>query len=87
MASLIKRPNGHHWIQFSDMEKKRQTIRLGKSSRKKADRIKAVVEDLLSALKLSQTPGDKTLTWLQEADDDIHEKLSEAGLVGERRST
>ena len=59
----------------------------GESSRKKADRINAVVEDLVSALKLSQTPSDKTLQWLQEADDAIHEKLSAAGLVGERRST
>ena len=46
-----------------------------------------MVEDLVSALKLSQTPSDKTLQWLQEADDAIHEKLSAAGLVGERRST
>ena len=61
MASIVKRPNGHYWVQFWDLNKKRQTIRLGKSSRKKADRIKNVAEDLLSGLKLSQAPDDKTL--------------------------
>ncbi|EMB14569.1 tyrosine-type recombinase/integrase [Rhodopirellula europaea] len=87
MASVLKRPNGHHWVQFWDLGKKRQTIRLGKSSRKKADRIKSVVEDLLSGLKLSQAPDDKTLQWLDEADDDIYVKLAAVGLVDERSST
>ncbi|WP_417744719.1 tyrosine-type recombinase/integrase [Rosistilla oblonga] len=87
MASVLKRPNGHHWVQFWDLEKKRQTIRLGKSSRKKADRIKTVVEDLLSGLKLSQAPDDKTLQWLDEADDDIYDKLAAVGLVDDRSTT
>ncbi|WP_390621860.1 tyrosine-type recombinase/integrase [Crateriforma conspicua] len=87
MASVLKRPNGHHWVQFWDLGKKRQTIRLGKSSRKKADRIKSVVEDLLSGLKLSQAPEDKTFQWLDEADDDIYDKLAAVGLVDKRSST
>ena len=87
MASVQKRPNGHHWVQFWDLDKKRKTIRLGKTSRKKAERIKSVVEDLLSSLKLSQVPDDRTLQWLDEADDDIYGKLAAVGLVEDRSST
>ncbi|WP_145291421.1 site-specific integrase [Rosistilla oblonga] len=87
MASVLKRPNGHYWVQFCDPTKKRQTIRLGKASRKKADRIKTVVEDLLSGLKLSQAPDDKTLQWLDEAEDDIFDKLAAVGLVDDRSTT
>ena len=87
MASVLKRPNGHYWVQFSDLEKKRQTIRLGKSSRKKADRIRNVVEDLLSGLKLSQTPDDRTMQWLDEADDEIYDKLAGVGFVEKRGTT
>ena len=87
MASVLKRPNGHYWVQFLDLEKKRQTVRLGKTSRKKADRIKSVAEDLLSGLKLSQSPDDKTLQWLDECDDDIYDKLAAVGLVDDRSTT
>ncbi len=87
MASVLKRPNGHYWVQFWDLEKKRQTIRLGKASRKKADRIRGVVEDLLSGLRLSQVNEDKTLQWLDEADDDIYAKLAKVGLVESRTTT
>ena len=60
MASLIKRPNGHDWVQFTDIDSKRKTLRLGRCSQRKAERTKGVVEDPLSANTLNQDRGDKT---------------------------
>ena len=86
MASVVKRPQGHFWIQFWDFQRKRQTIRLGKTSRKKAERLKTIVEDCLSSIRLSQVLEDKTQEWLNEADDVIYSKLAAVGLVNDRDS-
>ena len=87
MASVVTRPNGHKWIQFTDSDSKRKTIRLGKSSKKDARSIATKVETILNA-KARRLPMDLELcNWLSEITDDFHGKLAAAGLVPKREST
>lgn len=86
MASVINRPNGHRWVQFTDPNKRRKTIRLGKCSKRNAEKIKTVAEDLLSALITQNPLMPDSARWVADASDDIYEKLSSVGLLPERET-
>lgn len=60
MASVIRRPEGHRWIQFVDTDSKRQTLRLGKTPAKAAATVCGRVEELLAA-KMTGTTIDRDL--------------------------
>jgi hypothetical protein len=55
MASIIKRPNRHRWVQFTNGAGKRQTIRLGKTPAKVAEAVNLRVEILIAA-KIDRVP-------------------------------
>lgn len=75
MASLINRPNGHRWIQFYDQEKRRQTIRLGKISKRAAEEIKRHVEYLLNARTANIPIPNSTSEWIAGLEPDLRKKL------------
>ena len=88
MASLTRRPNGRYWIQFRDSDKKQQTLRLGKCSQRHAEKVKSVVEDLLSAKRLGGSPLDSSVEWLNKLEDDkLRDKLVHYGLTKPKEAT
>ena len=86
MASICNKPNGHRWIQFTDAARKRKTIRLGKMNKRNAEKVKSVIEELLSC-KISQTPNlPDTAKWLADCEQSLHDKLVRAGLAEQRET-
>lgn len=53
MASIVSRPNRHRWVQFVDTNGKRQTLRLGKVTKKNAEevarRVEVLIDDCIKA--------------------------------------
>lgn len=84
MASIINRPNGHRWIQFTDRDGKRKTIRLGKCDAKAAALISTHVEALVSRTLTGESIEAKTALWLADAGDTMHDRLAAVGLVEAR---
>lgn len=84
MASVTNRPNGDRWVTFKAPNGKRQTIRLGKATASQADDFKQQVELLQVCHRLGSAPQAKTIEWLTLLSDDLHDKLSNCGLI-ERR--
>jgi len=81
MASIINRPKGHRWIQFTDTDRRRKTIRLGKTSEKRAAEVCRRVEDLL-AVKILGSGLDRDLAaWIAGIDGTLRERLSKLGLA------
>lgn len=80
MASVVRRPNGRMWVQFS-WQGKRHTIRLGSVSASQAEHFKRRVEQLVSCSRLG-IPSDTE--WLHGLSDELHAKLCGAGLVRPR---
>jgi len=87
MASLFKRPGGHRWIQFTDIDGKRKTIRLGKIAASNAATVKLRVESLLSSRILGCLPDEDTARWLTAIPPALASKLSAVGLVEKRIAT
>src|SRR5688572_3734767 len=84
MASIIKRPHGHRWIQFTSGAGKRQTIRLGKATAKTAQEICTRVEALNTAA-IAKLSWDADMSkWVAEIGDSLHAKLVAVGLVPKR---
>ena len=63
---------------------KRLKIHLGKMSAKGADTVKAHVEEILEAKDTARPIDHATVEWLKKADDVIHTKLTDKGLVAPR---
>jgi len=84
MASIIRRPNGRHWIQFKGAGGKRRTIRLGKTSKRNAREFLGHVERLLYAKLTGGLSDDVTTRWLGDLDDSFHAKLAACGLIEAR---
>jgi integrase len=81
MASLVQRPNRHHWICFGYL-KKRHTIRLGTVDRRTAEEVKRNVERLITTRKYSVQIDPDLEAWTLTVDDRCHRVLMNAGLVG-----
>jgi len=64
MASLVNRQNGTREIQFTDVNGKRKTIRLGKMPKRAAGSIKIRVESLLLAKIGKYTLDVDTAKWV-----------------------
>ena len=68
-------------IQFSLLDGKRRTIRLGKMNRRRAERIKDFVEDLVEAHRSGQRPMPATVEWVVGLPPVMRQRLERAGLV------
>jgi len=86
MASITTRKNGSRFINFKDGEGKRQTITLGKISKRFAQAFRVKVEDLVSAAISGHAPSDETSLWLRDLSDDWVTKLARVGLASPRAS-
>lgn len=85
MASVVRRPNGHRWIQLA-VAGKRHTIRLGKVSESQATDFRRRIESLAAALTLGQLPDTRTLEWLTEIDRELYQRIAAVGLTEQRSS-
>jgi len=81
MASITKSTNGRKTIQFTSIDGKRYSIRLGKTSLRQAEAVKHKVEDLLSSKLTGSTPKRETSEWLSNLGDDMYSRLASVGLV------
>jgi integrase len=82
MASVINRPNGHRWIQFTGTAGKRQTLRLGSVNKKDAKEICRRVELLLAARIGATSLDSETAAWVSDAGDSMRARLAELDLIG-----
>lgn len=87
MASLSCQANGVKIIQFVDIEGRRRTIRLGKTSKRNAERFKLKVESLVFARGQGLPPDDETAQWLAKLDRQLLERLARVGLVADPGET
>ncbi len=85
MASVIRRPQGHKWIQFKGRTGKRQTIRLGKTTAAQAHEYKYRIECLLAADAMGHPPDLETARWVGSLSAVVHSRFAAAGLA-QRRS-
>lgn len=84
MATVTKRPHGHHWVLCRATNGKRRPIRLGKSTRKQAEDFAAYVTMLEAAQRMGRLPDPPTLAWLAGLDGTLHTRVANTGLVQHR---
>ena len=87
MASIANDPNGCRRLQFSDVDGKRRTVRLGKMTKKDAEAVRVKVESILGAQVSGQAIAQETARWVAQLGDKLHEKLAKVGLVEARAVT
>ena len=85
MASISKDSNGTKRVEFTDANRKRRSIRLGKTDMKIVGTIKTYVEKLVAAQVMNVAPDAETARWVANLSDDFHAKLARTGLIAERR--
>ncbi len=84
MSYVVNDPNNRKRLVFTGLDRKRRTIRLGKMTRRDADKIAEHVDAILAA-EMSKSPLPKrTAEWLGDIENVMHGKLVRAGLVPPR---
>jgi integrase len=86
MASLANDPGGHRRVLFNALDGKRRAIRLGKMSKDAAQLFRLQVAKLVSAKGCGEPPSDETRRWVERLGDEMHGKLSSAGLIDHREN-
>ena len=84
MASLNSDKSGGRRLQFKAPNGRRATIYLGKLPRRQCETIKGYVERLLIAAVSGDNIDTDTAGWLSRITDELHGKLSAAGLAPKR---
>lgn len=84
MATIGKDPNGHRRILFVAHDGSRKTVRLGKCSERDAEQICRHVEALAASSINRQPVSRETSVWVRDIRDQLHDRLSRAGLVEPR---
>lgn len=84
MASVIKRPNGHHWVQFKGLDGKRKTLRLGVISESQANEIRRRVDAVLAARITGEPLDRQTADWLSSLHGKLHDRVAATGLTEKR---
>ncbi len=79
--TVVRRPNGHKWIQFRSPHGSRHTIRLGVVTDDQARAFNRRILDLLSFAKLGQVPSLELATWLADLPRATHDRIAATGLV------
>jgi hypothetical protein len=88
MASISTDQSGSKTMQFTGLDGKRKTVRLGKARQRTVDTIKGHVEELLEAHSMGRSPYDETQTWLKkihEKNSTLYEKLANLGLAPKQK--
>jgi integrase len=86
LASITSDSDGRRRIQFTDMNGKRKTIRLGKLPMRDVERVKTFVEHLLNSQITKQPIDGETARWVANVGDTLAAKLAAAGLIKPRAS-
>ncbi len=86
MASIGEEKNGRRRVLFYYPSGKRQTVRLGKVSKRIAKTAKSHIEELLAATIAGHSPDPETARWLSSLDDVIYKRLVKVGLALARLS-
>ncbi|MBM3956248.1 MAG: hypothetical protein FJ309_16875 [Planctomycetes bacterium] len=73
-------------VLFVDPTGRRQTIRLGKVSKRLAETTKIRVEEILAARIAGHSIATETAAWLAKIGDVVHDKLARVGLVEPREA-
>src|SRR3954452_1849314 len=83
MATIGNDSNGRKRILFMAGDGTRKTIRLGKLSKKQAERFMAKLEVLIGQ-SITASIDDETSRWLAELPHTMHARLAAVGLVKSR---
>ena len=83
MASIVPRPRGQYWVQFRH-NRKRYTVRLGKTSKRASEQFKENLEELLLVVGPGVRPSGEVIAWLGRMADGPYGSLVTAGLVEPR---
>ncbi len=90
MASVSKnKETGDVTMQFTGLDGKRKTLRLGKARQRTVDKVKTHLEELLEARQLGRSPYDETtawVNWIAEKNSPLFNKLANQGLVPQRKA-
>jgi len=81
MSSIVNRPRGHKWIQFTGLDGKRKTIRLGKQSKANAVQFQRHVDNLLADAMVGESAGPRDTAWLEGLSDLLRGRLAATGLA------
>jgi len=84
MASITRQTNGRRLIQFTGVDGRRRTLRLGQVSQRQAEAVKVHVEHLISASITGHAVNDGTAHWLANREEAFVAKLANVGLVSRR---
>ncbi|MEN6406916.1 MAG: phage integrase SAM-like domain-containing protein, partial [Thermoguttaceae bacterium] len=87
MASLNTDSRGSRRIQFTDIDGRRKTIRLGDYPLKTAETIKTRIEYLLVAQQTNMAIDLDTAKWVASIGDDLADKLAAVQLIPKRETT
>ena len=86
MASVSTDPNGNRMIQFVGTDKKRRTIRLGKTPMKAAKGLATKIQAILSHKITRQPLEAEVALWLASLDEVMNTKLAKVGLINQKKS-
>ena len=86
MASVEKDGQGYR-VRFIDHNKERKAIRLGGMNKTNAGKIAGHIDELVSWRKSGLTLDGGTAAWLLKAGQEMHDKLSNAGLIEPREAS
>jgi len=86
MASVEKDSKGYR-IRFIDHEGNRKAIRLGGMNKTNTEKIARHVEELVAWRKSGLSLDTQTAGWLSKVGQELHDKLSNAGLIDQRASS
>lgn len=84
MASIANDPNGRRRIIFTDKNRDRKTIWLGKVSKRLAEEIKTKVESINAASIAGCSIDGETAAWIGRLGDELHTKFVVVGLAAPR---
>ena len=86
MASVsCDRKTGRRTIQFVGPDRKRQSVRFGKITKKQAESAKLFVEDLLTAKVTGSSPKATTAEWIVDLPDVTRKRLERVGLIAPQK--
>jgi integrase len=86
MASTSSDAGGRKRILFYDLDGRRRTLRLGKTSKRAADAFRVRLERVLEARTLNQPLDRETASWVADLPDGMHNRLATFGLVTARET-
>jgi integrase len=89
MASISTDKAGNKTMQFTGLDGKRKTVRLGKARARTVDTIKTHVEEMLEAHGAGRTLYEETQAWLKKINaksPTLYAKLANLGLAPKRKA-